>query len=322
MLHVEDKRLSLSDGRTLAYADNGNTSSSSLVLFFHDAFNVGDASRLPHVLTERNIHFVAPTLPGWGRSSPVPASPSYATTLASDITALITHLHPHPLTSKLKLYVYAHAFGTVPAQMLYGLPHDVFPLGKQIAALILLSPLSPPHCHKTYASTMTWRAYFMAGPLATYIPFNIYMHLTKAVLASSVRSPALAEEYIKKRVIGVMDEEEREAFSKWRDDQGLEVGQLEREMGRNIARSVAHTWQGFLALPAVYHSGWAGFCPGEGMNDCPVFIVSPRGDYMFPKAMAEWLAEKYKSATLKTVSGGYISSFFHLDSIWNEVFLG
>jgi pimeloyl-ACP methyl ester carboxylesterase len=321
MLHVEDKRLALSDGRTLAYADNGNTSSSFLVLFLHDAFSVGDASRLPHVLIERNVHFVAPTLPGWGRSSPLPASSSYATTFANDITALITHLHPHPHTSKLKLYICAHAFGTIPAQMLFGLPHDIFPLGEQIAALILLAPLSSPHCHKKYAKSMTWQTYFMAGPIAPYIPCNLFMHLTKALWASYVRSQPSAEEYIKKRVFDVMDEEERDMFLQWRDDQGLEVGQFEREMGRNIARSVAHTWQGFLQLPAIYHSCWAGFCPGEGMNDCPVFIISPKGDYMFPEAMAEWLAEKYKSATLKTVNGGYMSSFLHLNSVWNEVFL-
>lgn len=320
MPHVEDKRLALSDGRTLAYADNGNTSSSSLVLFLHDAFSVGDASRPPRVLIERNVHFVAPTLPGWGRSSPLPASSSYATTLATDITALITHLHP--LNSNLKLYICAHGFGTVPAQMLYGLPHDVFPLGQQIAALILLAPLSPPHCHKNYARSMSWQTYFMAGPIARYIPYNLFMHLTKAFWASYVRSQSSAEEYVKKRVFEAMGDEEHEMFSQWRDDQGLEVGQYEREMGRNIVRSIAHTWQGFLELPEVYHSGWAGFCPGKSMSDCPVFIVSPKGDYMFPEAMAEWLAEKYRSATLKTVNGGYMSSFFHLNSVWNEVFSG
>lgn len=322
MLHVEDKRLALSDGRTLAYADNGNTSSSSLVLFLHDAFAVGDASRLPHVLVQKNVHFVAPTLPGWGRSSPAPASTSYATSLANDITALITHLHPHPHTSKLKLYICAHAFGTIPAQMLFGLPRDVFPMGEQIAALILLAPLSPPHCHKTYAKSMTWQTYFLAGPISRYIPYNLFMHLAKAFLANSVRSPSAAEDYIRKRVFNVMDEEEREIFSQWRDDQGLEVGQLEREVGSNIARSVAHTWQGFLELPAIYHSGWAGFCPGEGMNDCPVFIVSPKGDQTFPESMAQWLTEKYKSVTLKTVNGGYMSSFMHLNSVWDEVFSG
>ena len=44
MLRVEDKTLSLPDGRTLAYADSGNTSSTTVVLFLHGAFGVGDAA--------------------------------------------------------------------------------------------------------------------------------------------------------------------------------------------------------------------------------------------------------------------------------------
>lgn len=318
MIHVEDKVLALPDGRTLAYADNGNTSSFSLVLFLHGAFSVGDASRMPQVLVENNVHFVAPSLPGWGRSSPVHAPSFYATTLATDITALITHLHPQ--TSKLKLYICGHSFGTVPAQMLYGLPHGIFPLGRQLASLVLIAPLSPPHCHKEYAKGMSWKNYLMAGPPARYTPFNLVMHLVKIFLAHHISSEASAETLIKNYMVETMDEEEREIFLRWREDHGLAEGQIEREIGKNVLRSVAHTWQGFLDIPTIYHSGW-GNCSAENTaSRCPVLVISCKGDVMSPEAMAQWLSITYKPAKLKRVSGSHISAFFHLEDIWREVF--
>ncbi|KAF8076236.1 Alpha/Beta hydrolase protein [Lyophyllum atratum] len=319
MLHVEDKTLVLPDGRTLAYADNGNTSSSSLVLFLHSAFSVGDASRPPRVLLERNVHFVAPSLPGWGRSSPVPSRSSYATTLASDITALITHLHPQT-SHKLRLYLCAHSFGTVPAQMLYGLPHHTFPLGRQLAALVLLAPHSPPHCHAGYGRAMTWPGYIMAGPLARYMPFNLVMHLVRVLIAGQFSSELTAEAFMRKSMVAAMDEEERDMFVQWKEEQGVSEGQFEHEVGRNAFRSVTHSWRGFLDIPAIYHSGWGQFFPPNIESGCPVLVVSSQNDYTAPAAMAQWLASTYQSARLKNIQGSHFSAFFHLDDIWNEVF--
>ena len=111
-----EKYLELSDGRTLAYAEAGNSSSSTLVIYMHGMFTVGRASD-SKVLMERDIHYISPTLPGWGTSSPRRnKDKSFALGLVSDITALIDHLHPHDLN--LKIYVAGGSFGTVPAQML------------------------------------------------------------------------------------------------------------------------------------------------------------------------------------------------------------
>ncbi|RDB22627.1 hypothetical protein Hypma_010357 [Hypsizygus marmoreus] len=322
MIHVEDKTLALPDGRFLAYADNGNTSSSSVVLYLHGGFSVGDASRLPRVLAEKTIHFVAPSLPGWGKSSPIihAAAPpaSYATTLAADITALITHLHPN--TTSLRLYICSHSFGTVPAQILYGLPHDVFPLGRQIAALVLLAPLSPPHCHKAYAKKMTWQAYLTSGPPARYIPFNLVMRVLSVCMATQFAKESSAEAVIRNSMASTMVEEEREMFAPWREEHGVGEGQFEREMGKNVVRSVAQTWQGFLDMPTIYHSGWGGFDPQNIATSCPVLVVDSTDDDMAPTAMAQWLADTYKSAELKSIPGSHLSSFFYLEDIWERVF--
>lgn len=316
MIYVEDKRLILPDGRTLAYADIGNTSSSTVVLLLHGEFGVGDASRPSPVLVKKNVHLIAPSLPGWGNSSPVPNPSAFAQTLVSDITALITHLHPK--SSNLKLYICGHSFGTISAQILYGSSYDLFPLGRRIAAVLLLAPYSPPHCHGEYAKCMSWRDYFMTGPLTRYAPFNLFARLAKLTLAYKFREEESVEVFVRKKMADSMGDAVRERFARWREEQGVEEGQFERETARDAARSVSRTWQGFLDMPRIYHSGWGGLCPAElddEHSSRPVFIVTTTGD----EGMSLWLAENYQLATLKVFDGGPMSAILHLNEMWEGI---
>jgi pimeloyl-ACP methyl ester carboxylesterase len=109
--------LPLPDNRQLAYADNGNRSSTTVVLFFSGYFSVGNASYIPEPLKDLDVHFVAPTLPGNGESSTVKGVP-YSEGLCRDMTALLEHLHPGD--SIRKLYIGGGSYGSVQAQILYG----------------------------------------------------------------------------------------------------------------------------------------------------------------------------------------------------------
>jgi hypothetical protein len=229
MTSLEDKLLKLKDGRVLAYTDNGNVESSTVVLFLHGAFSVGNASKLSPVLISKSVHYVTPTLPGWGNSSPIKRPTDYASTLASDITALITHLHPDH--SKLKIYVAGGSFGTVPAQILHGLPYDVFPLGRHIRGLLLIGPFSPPHCHKQYAKALDWPSYFMMGPPTHFLPFNLVPRLGSLVIGRKMKSMATAEVFLRESILDDMDEGERDLFARWRAAHGYDEGQLEKRNG-------------------------------------------------------------------------------------------
>ncbi len=125
-----------------------------------------------------NIHFIAPSLPGWGKSSPVPDPSNYPMTFASDMSALLVHLRADAV--HLKIIICGHSFGTVAAQMLYGAPASAFSFRSQISSLVLLAPHSPPHCHMDYAKDMSWQSYFLTGPPSRYIPFNIPLVLRGA----------------------------------------------------------------------------------------------------------------------------------------------
>jgi pimeloyl-ACP methyl ester carboxylesterase len=314
----EEKLLALPGGRTLAYAETGNASSSTVVLYLHGAFTVGTARRLPPAILERGAHYIAPTLPGWGNSSAVPRGVAYATNLASDITALINHLHPN--ISDLKLYIAGGSFGTVPAQMLYGASYEVFPLGRKISALLLLGACTPFHCDKNYTKSMTWSNYLMTGPPGRLVP-GLLPRLVKLYFANKFSTPDGAELFIRDTVFAKMDESEQNAFAQWRVRNGKDEGQLEREMGQDVARSVAKTWEGFLCMADVLHSGWGGFTPG-GLDDehsrPPILIISAKGDDMTPEAWSTYLVENYKNGRVKSIEGGHIAAIFQMDAIWAE----
>ncbi|KAJ6629136.1 Alpha/Beta hydrolase protein [Mycena sp. CBHHK59/15] len=321
MLGIEDKRLALPGGRTLAYADSGNTSSSRVILFLHGAFAVGTAHwpAPSPVLSQQNVHYVAPSLPGWGCTSPVPDPYAFATTLRSDITTLITHLHSDD--PELKLYICGHSFGTVSAQILYGSSYDVFPLGRCIAGLLLLAPYSPPHCHQDYTKTMSWSCYFMTGPPALYMPFNLFPRLAVFAMGKRIKDESSTEVFIRSLLFDSMGHDEYDAFEEWREAHGFTDGQLERNLMRNLMKSVARSWRGFLDIPAIYHSGWDAFYPDKLDEEHvkPVLIVASTRDNNTPPDMPLWLAKTLQGATLKVVDGGHMGAMFHMDEIWKQV---
>jgi pimeloyl-ACP methyl ester carboxylesterase len=314
----EEKFLALPGGRTLAYAEAGNASSSTVVLYLHGAFTVGDAKRLSPVILEKGVHFVAPTLPGWGNTSPIPRGAAYASSLATDITALIDHLHPD--IADLKLYIAGGSFGTIPAQILYGASYEVFPPGRNITALLLVGACTPFHCDKNYAKSMSWSNYLMAGPPGRIIP-SIMARLMTFVLARKISTPESAESFLRDMIFNKMGESERNTFDQWRVRKGMSEGEMEREMSQNVVRSVAKTWEGFLGMTDVLHSGWGGFTP-SGLDDehsrPPVLVVSAKGDDMAPEAWSTYLVENYKNGRLKSIEGGHIAANFYWDEIWAE----
>jgi len=160
----------------------------------------------------------------------------------------------------------------------------------------------------------------MAGPPARYMPFNLFGYLLKAAVSGRLKSERAAEALARKTTFDVLTEDEREAFSQWKEKNGVDEGQLERELGKMLARSVAQSWRGFLDLPEIYHFGWEPTMARDvAKSDAPVLIVSATEDNLAPLAMAKWLANYYPSAKLKMINGGHFASFFVMDDIWREV---
>ncbi|KIK65413.1 hypothetical protein GYMLUDRAFT_159188 [Collybiopsis luxurians FD-317 M1] len=314
---TDEKILPLRDGRQLAYCENGNPSSSTMILFFHGLFGVGRADRLSATLRELDVHFVAPTVPGFGNSSPRPKRLSFAVNIALDIGQLIDHLHPND--PNLSIYVSGGSYGTVPAQMIYGAPFDVFPHGRKIVGCILLAPFSPFRCHKDYTACMTWQNYISVGPPSQYVPFRLIPRMISSMLAPKLRSVEKAEQMLNGFLFNKMDGEEKAAFADWREKEGLREGEWERKMAKNAVASVSKTWVGFIECSDVLHEDW-GFVPDqldEIHADHPILIVPSTEDEL-GSGMAEWLADNYRKSELKWIKGGHIASLYEMDAIWDD----
>ncbi|KAJ7108573.1 Alpha/Beta hydrolase protein [Mycena epipterygia] len=323
MVDIAEKYLTLSDGRTLAYEDVGDASSSLVVIFFHGVFGIGSAPRvLSPVLIEKKAHHITPTLAGWGYSSPRPSSTgslSYAATLASDMTELINHLHPN--TPDLRIYIAGGSYGTIPAQILYGAPFDYFPLGRNIVGCFLAAPFSPFRWHKEYTKSMTWTNYLSVGPPARFFPFQPLQRIAIVGLSMQMSTVDKAEVFLRKLLFDGAPPEERAAFARWREHRGLEEGVFERQMATNLVKSISKSWAGFIEVADVIHSDW-GFCPNrlddEHTIDRPMLIAASAQDDLGPD-MATWLEANYANSKLKWVPGKHLSTLYEMDNLWAEL---
>jgi len=330
MSNANEQLLALSGGRTLAYEHAGTPTSLTVVIFFPGTLSVGTASRLGHTLKSKGVHYVALTLPGYGKTSPPAHGVTYAATIANDTSALIDHLYPDP--SGLTLYISGGSFGTVPAQMLYGAPFAVFPAGRYIKGLLLLGPFPPFQNDRerdfVYTKCMTWLNYIHLGPLARILPFRMLQHATKLVLQYKLSSQENAEAFLHQFIFDKMGTEERELFRVWREKYGYVEGQLEREFAQVNRRSVEKSWEGYLNTAEVLHGdwGWGGKRLGEldeeHTEGRSVLIVTSGDDDITPAPWAEYLASKYPNARLKRIHGGHLAALYHLDAIWQEFFDG
>jgi hypothetical protein len=320
--HAEST-LALPGGRTLAYATFGNASSTTVLLYLHGAFTVGETSRVSRSIASKHIHFVCPTLPGWGNTSAPPPATSYVDCLAGDMTALLDHLYPGG-GRDIRLYLSGGSFGTAPAQIVYGAPYDTFPYGRCIVGVLLMGPVTPFRYHKDYARHMTWSNYVLAGPVTQWLPGPFRRAFVDLVVrfgfAKKMSTVDGAERFLREFLFDAMDEEERAAFALWRAKEGIAEGETERKMATNVVRSVATSWEGFKLMSVVLHSDW-GFRPDaldEAHSRPFVMLVTSAEDTSAPEAWAQYLAKSYKNTKVKTLHGGHICILYQMDEIFAE----
>ncbi|KAJ7167342.1 Alpha/Beta hydrolase protein [Mycena crocata] len=315
-----EKYLTLSDGRTLAYQDVGDPSSSFVVLFLHGVFGIGSAPKiLSPALVENKAHHITPTLAGWGLSSPRPSSMSFTAALTSDMTELMNHLHPD--SRDLRIYVAGGSYGTIPAQMLYGAPFDTFPLGRNIVGCLLGAPFSPFEHHKEYTHSMTWMNWLSIGPPARILPLQPLQRMAVLGLSMKLNTEEKAEAFLRDMLFDSAALDEREAFARWRESHGIEEGVFEKQMAANMVKSISKSWAGFIEIADVAHSDW-GFCPNT-LDEAhtvgrPMLIAASEADDLGPD-MANWLKANYKNSALAWVPGKHLSTLYELDNLWSQL---
>ena len=227
---AQEDTLSLPGGRTVSYSYVGPQDSETVVLWYHGLFSVGDASNPSQPIRERNARYIAPTLPGWGDTSPLAPGTTFPETVVADTRAIFEHLYPghDPATCSMRIYVSGGSFGTCPAQVIFGAPYDKFPFGKHIVSVMLLAPLSPPLEDPGYNKSLKWQDWLSVGAPSRIVPFNLILRSAKMAIQGKVKDVAAAERFLRGLYFDNMDETEKARFAEWRERQGDAEGDFER----------------------------------------------------------------------------------------------
>ena len=312
-IHVpNEKYISLSDGRQLAYAEQGDINSDKIIIFFHGAFSIGDCSIDKKFYNEIGYHFIAPTLPGWGNSSPWPENEPISN-YPNDIHQLLSSLKKNDEKS-LRITVVGGSYGSIFAQICFGTSSDIMPEINNVQSLIICSGFSPFKYHKTYTTGMSWQSYFMVGMPAIYFPF--IPKLLGSYIQNKIRNIEDAKEFMRKQLFDQMDDEEKAKLCKWEEESNKPSGWVIEMMSRNMCSSISKTMAGFNTIPRVVHSDW-GFDP-KTLPSLPkrkVLIIAGQGDKIAHIEMSTYLVESYPNACIQILKGSHLAVFFEFDEI-------
>ncbi|KAL6900053.1 hypothetical protein GGI43DRAFT_427774 [Trichoderma evansii] len=308
----EEHILSLPGGRKLAYAHNGPSKSRTIVIFFPGIMSVGIAADVPEACREIQAHWISPTLPGMGNTSTRDHSVPYYVSLARDMTALLNHLYP---TADFDtVYVAGASYGTVPAQMMYGAPYDLFPFGHKIAGCLLLGGFSPLKHHVKYVKKANWYN------LLSIIPFHLLQGLFKTVNGSKLQSLDDARKLVKHTMSNIMDWDEKVRLYGWLVKNEVRESEFIDRMARGTMKS-CDNWDGFMEASDILRSDW-GFDPrtlDDEHSSKAMLVAWFKTDYI-GGGTSDWLLASYKSARLKLFIEGIIKTLFSMDKLWKEFF--
>lgn len=203
--------------------------------------------------------------------------------------------------------------------MLYGASYDLFPVGRKVVGCMLLAGFSPFSRHEGYEKTLTWQNYFSVGPPTQILPFQLFQRVVSVVIASKLKTLEGAKDLLSGILFSKMDDAERGRLAVYLERSGRTEADLLESMAEGAMRSCKR-WEAFLEVSDVLHSDW-GFDPArldEEHAAKPILIVGSEGDDI-GGSTNEWMAETYKSSTLRVVPGGHISALSYLDDLWEEL---
>ncbi|CAF3041690.1 unnamed protein product [Rotaria socialis] len=308
-----EKYFLLSDGRQLAYTEQGDTDSNKIIIFFHGAFCVGDCSNENDCYQEIEYHFIMPTLPGWGNSSSWPKNQPISN-YPNDVHQLLSSLKKNN-NKNLRIVVAGGSYGSVYAQICFSTSTDIMPEVTHVQSLIVLSGFSPFKYHKKHTDGMSWSSYFAIGSPSIHFPF--ISKLVGSLIRKKVRNIEEVKKFVRKKFFDKMGDDEKVNLRKWEEDNNKSAEWAIDMMSRNIYLSISKTMAGFNEMPRVLHSDW-GFDPKK-LSSSPskrkVLIVATQGDEISHMEMSTYLVESYPNAELKIISGGHLGTFFEFDSI-------
>jgi pimeloyl-ACP methyl ester carboxylesterase len=350
-LTVPNQRLlKLHDGRTLAYSSGGDETSKKVFVSLHGVFGVGavDAASSRH-MSALGWYNIAPTLPGWGVSSPWPEGRPLSA-YVSDIAELLQHTVGTPTHvvvfggSYGSVWAYAVAANNSPAGMM-----RIEPPGA-IRGLLIFGGFTPYADEGGYAAalqgmtTLNWLTVGRPGR-SMFVSWihRLFGRFVRSQLISGGMAGGLST--LRQILTGpsAMTPPERAAMVEWAESQGMTFEEWEMGMARNIVLSVRETIEGYDATPGMINSEWGldladihigpvvpaprpalpVLAPSDVPHELPpVVIAGALRDHLAPIAMQRWVAARIPGAQMVELQGNHISAVTTLKPIIAAVIRG
>jgi pimeloyl-ACP methyl ester carboxylesterase len=281
---LQDRTLKLADGRTLAYRLCGSSEGFPTVLL-HGAMGIGDFSVWVEDLSALAIHGIAPTLPGWGASSPKPHRS--LRDYPNDIVQLLTSLN------------IAEQFDVVGIS--YGCVHAIAiaaALPLRVRRLGIFGPHPPfddPHFNPTAGMALPSRI----GLSAFSAHFPALGRVAARMVRNATSTPEKSESFMSKMLFSQLCDAEKKQLEEARAE--IREGLLK---GRGFHNSVATCVDGYAEIAAVLRS-WS--AADLGKVACATLVVGAREDVITPLRGAEYVAKGVGGSTLEVIDGGHLS---------------
>ncbi|KAH3743640.1 Alpha/Beta hydrolase protein [Pelomyxa schiedti] len=339
--------LYLSDGRRVDYATGGDPSSTRVVFSIHGVFGVGRVA--PHVssfFSSLGWRVVAPTLPGWGASSPWPRGLALAH-YALDMQQILSDALGGG-RDPARVVVFGGSWGSV-----WALACAACAPPGYVSGLYVLGGFSPFREHYDYTEGMTWLNWLSVGRPSRWWPLSWLQPAVGWLLQKKIAGNVPGSLELLRSILtgpSAMTTEERTILSDWALSKGTTFDDWELGMARDMAHSVEHTLDGYLDVPDLLNGDW-GFSlsqiqiaadsgdgtgaetsttahptvlriagPGEIPPKLPrVVIAGAVRDHLAPIAMQRYLAENIPGAQFIELQGNHISGITTMDRIFMAI---
>ena len=349
-----ERLLTLSDGRTLAYAVGGDQTSRKLALTLHGVFGVGTIEPAASALyASLGWRCLSPTLPGWGKSSPFPPH-TPVSAFAADVQELLAHLGGG---TPSHLLVFGGSYGTIWA---YAVAANTPPPGRApisppgvIRGLVVMGAFSNYRDEEGYAAACEGMTMFnwlgVGRPSQWCLTSWIHPLVGRIIQTRLTGGVPAAIDMLRSILTGpkAMTPAERAEMEAWATSLGTDFDSWERSMATNMVLSVRDTIVGFTAVPGVINGDW-GFALEDvrvagavdaatpekkatlhlsGGGDIPatlppVVVAGATRDELSPIAMQRFVAGRLPGAQLIELGGNHISGITSMFAILTAVIRG
>ena len=268
--------------------------------FFHGALGIGDFSSLSPLFRSLSLHVIAPTLPGWGLSSPIPNRSLLQ--WSDDVIALAEHLS---IPNDASFDVMGISLGAIHAIACAAtIPQRV----RRTLAISGHAPFTDPHF-----DPMEGMDSLSSFGLSSFCAsFTLLNRMGGWWVRRQCESEQGAKDFVREFLFLPMDAEENARFSALSPEM---QSAIHSRIATNVRLSLQHHLSGYTEIPSLLRS-----LPHTLLSQIPhggaqILFTSGLGDRIVPHSHHRYYLSRLSSSSSITYPGGHMMSVLLLEKI-------